>query len=483
MSARLAIIAVLIALALGIALALVTRGGLNGPSSPGVTDTGGPDEELAAFDAGRVTTLVVEREDEPPLTVRRSAAGAWSLTMEDAAAWSVVPENPINLLRALRTLTGQRPGETGSAADGIPPNAVRLALITDQNDRTDFAFDPAPVAGRVRAWANGRGPYLISDEIIIALTDPGPIGWRIPRVFPGLNEFTATRIALQTDEGQSIELRRLAGQWHLQEPVRAGANQQAVAELLRALASLQVGRFMPGTEALRRRAETEPAWRITAGLGRGQTAELNIWGALEPSGTILLAAVRDADTAPWTFLAMPAVGLAELRVQPTIYLAIHPTEQSRVDIAAISITSPATAQRLRLERDLDRWTIAANNEDPRPDTDNHANQLLNLLTQRPTQPSLFPAGAATPVPDAASAASLPSPKDFVLHAIIEIRSLDDGVLEVIRLGHSTSIAEDGTTRASLTALRGQLRWDFTEDRELPRAVRMVMPSEGLPGID
>jgi hypothetical protein len=488
MSIRLAMLAVLIALALGITLALMQR-------QPATPAGGSSTAELAQFDAGRVMTMLVQRNGQPDVTVRRSSAGAWELAMPGAAPWVVVPENPINLLRGLRTLTGQKPGVDGLGADGVPPDAVRLTLTSDHGEVTRFAFDPAPVGGRIRAWANDRGPYLVGDEILIALTDPGPIGWRIPRVFPGFNEFTASRLALSTDERPALELTRMVGRWHMDAPVRATADQRAVGELLRALASLPVSRFMATTDALERRAESAPAWkiRVASGADASSTAELSIWGALEPSGSILLAAVATGDQ-PRTFLAMPASALTSLVVAPEAYLAPSPSDQSVNDIAAIAVHAPDGERVVRLARDLSRWTVAIGDEAPRLDVDGVAEQLLALLTRQPAQTELFPQGAIDAAPSAAAALAQPQPEGFVPVAAIELLRLDGGVLEVIRLGvapHAVPSAspspgappEADPSDRVLTALRGQTRWNYLDVRDLPKAVRLLTPGPGLPGLD
>lgn len=481
MSARLAIVAVILALVLGVALALLQRG--PGPSPGGGGAGSAAQEELAAFDAGRVVTMEVEREGQPVVTVQRAAAGGWSLVMRDAAAWPVVPENPINLLRGLRTLKGQRPGVEGIGADGVPPNAVKLTLRSDHGEVTRFAFDPAPVAGRLRAWANDRGPYLVGDEILIALTDPGPVGWRIPRVFPGFNEFTASRVELETDEDPPLVLVRLMGRWHMDKPVRAGADQQAVGELLRVIASLPVSRFMAATEALVRRSETEPAWRIEVkGREEAAAAELTIWGALEPSGSILLAAVAAGDGLR-TFLAIPADALGSLRVLPRLYLSQVASEQAVGDVARVVVYSADLSRSVLFERDLARWMVSVDGGAARPDAENAAEALLALLTGGSAQAVMFPAGPAVAVPTAMDAAGLAVPADFVLDAIVELRSMDDGVLEVIRLGRSSAGGEVSGDGGVLTALRGQARWDYTEAKGLLRAVRMLEPAAGLPGLD
>ncbi|MGP1347299.1 MAG: hypothetical protein ACTS3F_11615 [Phycisphaerales bacterium] len=511
MSLRLALIAVLIALALGGVLALLQRGGGSGGGGSGRASGPAPDAELAEFDAGRVVMIEVRRSEGAPVVVRRSTAGAWSLVLDGAPDWPVVPENPINLLRGLRTLTGQRAADgAGGEGSGAPPDAVRLTLQSDVGEVTRFAFDPVPLGGRIRAWANDEGPYLISDAVLTALTDPGPIGWRVPRAFPRFNEFSAIGLSIERGD-RVVELARRGGVWELRAPVVAEGDQGAIVEALRTAASMPVSRFMSSTPALLERGETDPEWRISlrsrAPSGGDTPSDpssvLEVWGALEPSGTILLGAVT-TDGGERAFMAIPASALRTLSVDPVRYLPAHPSAAARADVAAIALGDAGGEERLLLERDLSRWMIRSGAEDGGPggsqaagvSADDLAQEVLALLFERGARPALFEDGTPIPTPDARSAGELAVPEGVSISFIVELRGLDGGVLEVVRFGERAEEpgvdaggeadpdagSESSDPASRLVAVRGQVVWVYPEGVRSARVRGAMGTGLGLPGL-
>ncbi len=265
MSKTAVIVAMVLALALGVGVLLTTpkddssreRG--TGRANPGASDRdaeSGLDRSALAFDVARVNAVRVQAGSRVDRLERR-ASGEWWLMVGEGRddgggggesggpTWPVDPSAVRGLLRILTQASAGEP-TTGTLAS----DATRVTLAFEDGSARELRVDSRPLGGRVMlaAWDAGSNQptsqVWISSELHDALATAGPRAWRDATAIPGLGPETA-RLRILGASGD-LRLARVQGQWGLTAPVNHAADPQAVARVIDAMARLRIEDFLDG---------------------------------------------------------------------------------------------------------------------------------------------------------------------------------------------------------------------------------------------
>jgi hypothetical protein len=268
------------------------------------------------------------------------------------------------------------------AADGPGLGSLGLdppeALIGFEGPgfRSSIELGARTVAGR--SWVRIAGDdevLVVNDDLHQRSIDDDPRNWRSRRLFSSDREISGVTI----ENGATVtSLARTGRRWRLSSPVDSRADALVVDGLLGILGRVEHDGFIvDGDFDASRFGLADPAATITVRRDDGRTEKLIIGG---PAGLVSrdrFAMIEDMpmvvriDEATLRGLLPPVLGL----IEPT-GSGVRPADVKSIEITAMK-------DFVRLERDLDRWTIEVVRGDERAaglaSTD-YVNALIDTLT-------------------------------------------------------------------------------------------------------
>ena len=268
-------------------------------------------------------------------------------------------------------------GEDGGGLDALgldPPEAIIGLQGPDFESKIELGA--RTVAGR--SWVRIVGDdevLVVGDDLHQRAIDDDPRNWRSRRLFAGEREISGVTIA----NGATVtSLSRTGRRWRLASPVEARADAAAVDALLGILGRVEHDGFVvDGDFDPARFGLVEPAATISVLRDDGGDETLIIGG---PAGLVS----RDRFAMIEGMPMVVRIDEATLRgLLPPVLGLIEPTGSGvrAADVKSIEIT--AMDDFVRLERDLDRWTIEVVRGDERAagiaSTD-HVDVLIKTLT-------------------------------------------------------------------------------------------------------
>lgn len=255
MSTKAVIIALVIALCLGIGAYLVLQPAPKPKAAPDAFASG---ERVCSLDPARVQSIEVAPAQGSLMTLQRSGDGQWALAVarqstRGAGAWPLEEGRVPNLLRVMDKLQAL---DTPQANATMGPDAMRVTVRTDDGKSTTFLLSSRTLTGRglLKVIDGGAGKSVaeliagpgklavVDDSIHRVFREPGPLGWRDTTALRGVGP-DVTRITAENNE-LKLKLGRIQGAWALQEPVSAPADVSQVAKLVATLSGLRITDFL-----------------------------------------------------------------------------------------------------------------------------------------------------------------------------------------------------------------------------------------------
>lgn len=266
MSTKAVIIALVVALVLGIGAYLVLQPGAKPVAK---ADVFGKGEQVFKIEPGAVNVIEIESSSGERQIIRRAQGGSsmpgYSLTVtrqsaDNAPAWPLEDGRVSSLLRKLKeTPSLDAPDEKSE----IDADATRVTIREDSGAVTHFLLADRLLGGKglIKVIPGTSGDSLTLSELRarpgkLALVDdtihnvfrnPGPRGWRETLALRSVGP-EVSRIHL-INEDLSMRLSRLEGRWNVIEPVGAPADATAVGRLIDTLGALQITGFLDGADA------------------------------------------------------------------------------------------------------------------------------------------------------------------------------------------------------------------------------------------
>lgn len=244
MSTRAALFWVVLAAALSIAAAMLTRRtNTDGESAPALA-------ALLATDPAAVEALTVERPGGGRVELRAAdGVDTWTVSKDDGPLWPVEPGRVGALLRVMSDTTGTIVTDHGSIEGGTTLT-LHGGDVDSEGSRDPLAvlrFDPNRMAGQCAVEVKEAGAtrvLRVPDALQRAFEGAGPMAWRDRRALPGLSS-NLSRVTIRTPDVR-IELARVGGRWGVRSPVQALADAEVVEALCRSLQGIETERFLDG---------------------------------------------------------------------------------------------------------------------------------------------------------------------------------------------------------------------------------------------
>jgi hypothetical protein len=262
MSTKAVIIALVVALVLGIGAYVVLQ---PAPKPGGKPDVFVAGERVVKVDPGAVTAIEIETPDGEVQTIRRAPVGAASeseylLTVgresaKAGASWPLETGRVESLLRVLNNAPSL--GAPDDKAE-IDADAARVTIREENGNVTHLLIGSRTLGGKglvkvvtskgsdaltlkdLRAKA---GKLAMMDESIHnAFRQPGPRAWRDTRAMEGIGPEVSRLQLVNAD--LSTKIARLEGKWLVQEPVGAPADPAQVSKLIGTLDALRITSFL-----------------------------------------------------------------------------------------------------------------------------------------------------------------------------------------------------------------------------------------------
>lgn len=380
---------------------------------------------LLAFAPSTVRAIEVTPIGEStPQRIERTDSG-WRLTIDSAdgstPSWPVQSAQVRGLLAVLARATPI----AAAAGRDLPIGALTLRLDLANGQRLSLRLADRAVGGRRIAQVGTEAPVYIDTPIYEALTSPGPLGWRDTSVLRTIGADTS-RVTIDRPAAR-VALARIGARWSMREPVRAPADPEAVADLITALVSLRVTRWIDGPAP---EGAFDAAMILTAERDRRSADDSGQPSVTSERESIALGGPADVGGAE-RFIRLGdrgAVGVVEGRDldavlrPPQAFLSRVPAPIQPSRIATIRIQREGGAAEpieRSLTRTLDGWRDSANDADAAQT----AEELIHLLTRRPAdRVSLSADESRRDEPDTADRQSL-----------VTIIGFDGGPLVTLRL--------------------------------------------------
>lgn len=393
MSSRAAIVALCLALALGLAAAVSIWPGTPRPHAA---------LPLLDADLARVERIVVTRPDgTSDAIVPGATPGSWEIDAgERGEPWPLDPARVQAMLRLLRE------SEVEPAAVGTVEGGPIVRVSERGGGVQEIRFAGAALGGRVGVRATGTGAAgTVPADLSRMLTEPGPRGWRDRSALPGLGPETA-RVTVDSG-GRRVSLARVGGRWGLVEPIAAPAEARAVESLLVSLARVRVERFLddgtpggvPVAGAPVARVRIESDRRVPRGEGFARVTtrqELSLGAPADATEQTLMAMVASRveedgrvvrESAPRPVIVSRG-GLDGIAASAEAYVSRRTFESSPGDVRAIVLEWAAAgsdARRVELTRTIDGWLAQGLAEHDGADAAAQATDVLALLCEEPCE--------------------------------------------------------------------------------------------------
>jgi hypothetical protein len=460
MSSKSTIIWLLVAVILGAAALLLLRspGGRNSTATAILAIGDRPIQ----IDPTKLKSIAITSGDGGTEQIDRGAAGEaeWTMLVRPAGAvdsgarpaWPVPASRVQALLRHLNDVqvraTAEKDASLGSRlmtvtvtrSDGGPV-VLRLAEQSVAGKALIEVEDPARTAAGKPATVRA----LVDDTIHLLFRDHAAREWRDRTALYGAG-LDASRINLENDKGVTLALGKVEGAWSVREPMSAPGDPSAVQRLLSAVIGVQIVDFLDqGVPAASTRLD-KPIAKLVIETDRREPApspdqpgaivadshQLEIGGAADAGGTRLFARVDGERT-----VVIDARAVAELKLEPGLYVWPFPTRLNPADIGTIAIERAdpnAAVPGSVYRRSLERWKqIRADGQevllaetDSRPVT-----ALLGFLCG-PSGPTPPPAPGTPPLgPTAITAAA---PEGLRSLGRITLLSLSGAPLDTLEIG-------------------------------------------------
>jgi hypothetical protein len=374
MSAKPVVILLLLTLALAMATFLVVKPP-SASTSPGTTINTG--DKLLELDAAKVSTLTIQNTTQTHTLTRVGDGWTWAFTDTPSAPLAPRPLDPTRVAAFLRMLADARAAGTVPPGETIPdaPAPIVLTITNPEGQRT-LRFARRALGGLVLV-DTGAGLALASDDLLAAMTNPGPSAWRPTRLL-GEAALNATQITIAA-QGEPITLRRNGQRWVLDTPVREQADATVVSKLLGALESLEIARYIDQPITPAQAGLDQPSARITLqrqarGDAAAQTTELLLGGPADASGTNLYASTDGGQSV----VAVDASKLANLKIDAKDLVFRGISTHTQADVAGLRIT--AGKRHVTLLRQAERWTEQVDDAAPITQDPTRAAASLDVLT-------------------------------------------------------------------------------------------------------
>jgi hypothetical protein len=515
MSSKTTIIWLLVAVVLGAAALLLVRtgGGPGGGSVAGQVAIGQP---VMQIDPASVRSIAVIHPDGGRETMTRGSGDGpeWAMTVivpgsagsvapGERPAWPVPTSRVQALLRQLNDVRA-RAAAAKEAALGERPIIVSI----DSGDRGTVSLrlaerslagqalievETAPGEGAGSGAKPAMTRALVDDTLHLLFRDHAPREWRDRTALSG-DGLDASRISLRNNLGSTLSLGRVNGAWSIREPFSTPADPAAIQRLLSMVGSVQIVDFLDqGVAAASTRLETPAAEvvietdrRETPASGTGDqpgtivttSRELEIGGAADSGGARLFARIDSQRT-----VVIDARAVADLKLDPTLYVWPHPTRLNAADIGTIAMErsaapsaagDPGSAPGTVFRRALDRWKqIRADGQEiSLPENDTRPIRALLVFLCGPdaaaAAPPAGPAGSAGP-----TAISAAAPEGYAVRGRITLLSLSGAPLDALEVGTSTASA--------ITLRSGNVYRSYSLDRVPSLIAEFTEPPPPAPG--
>lgn len=333
--------------------------------------TDGASGSLLRLDPSQVQSIrVTPAEGGETSVITRTPAGGWTIHLEldENAETEPWPAQPTAVRAMVRTLCDLRDASPDASArlETIEPS-LAVAITLTGGDSHRVSFDSSTLGGRRLIEVDGRRTGAIDDQIYRALTSPGPASWRVRSPLTSVGERTS-RIALRAPgQGAGVDLAKIEGRWFLRQPVQSRANDAAATELLDAVGSLTIERFLDRPGVLNPTQTGLSTPRLTVRVEEDQramnpddgqvrtttrTQTLAIGGPADLSGKLVYASVNDGETlVVLNIEPIEAVSLTGER-----YLSAVAAETIGPNIGALSVRIAGQPE-ARFERGIENWRL------------------------------------------------------------------------------------------------------------------------------
>lgn len=403
MSNRSLLIALAVALLLGLVTLIVATRPQTGAGAPGsASATVAPGERVLSFDPARVKAIrvlgpgpgartdIIERTGAElqwqMRSIQRSAIG---METPSELTWRMDASRIRAILDILSNLTavaaapadsklGDNPATvTISMLEG-PDRVIKLASRTLGGQGIIEATGPVAsanpaAAATPAATAQPTRLALVNDQVHNMFNSPGPRGWRDLQLLPRVAT-DASQIRIVGGTSGGVALGKIEGKWGLREPVGAPADAPAIQRLLSVLENIRVVRFFDdGVISASNAGLESPVARVLIGTdapGNSDAAaaqiELLVGGSADPQNKTRYVS-RGTSGA---IVSVETDTLSRISTNPEDFIAGQITTLSAPDIglimfkgtpvapAATADPAPAPAPEpveLGFRRDLTNW--------------------------------------------------------------------------------------------------------------------------------
>ncbi|MBX3377415.1 MAG: DUF4340 domain-containing protein [Phycisphaeraceae bacterium] len=401
MSKAAVIVALILAMGLGVAALLVTQAGGN-PSVAG---------PLLTFDPASVTELRVVYADGSEQAVVRAGSG-WMVVLRTKAGaekeWPAATTQVHAALRIFANLVPEQP------ADGKVVEPAGTLRVVAGDGAHELAIGSQRLGGRVLVQAGDRAAWLDA-SIAEMLIDTGIRAWRSPAALPGLG-MDASRISVRGHAGGEVSLARIQGRWALREPFAEPADPEAVHRLLALLAAVRVEDFCdngaPADTGLDTPAATliiESDSRDAAGRSTTTRQAVSVGRAADVAGRTVIARLeRSGEAAFADTVILHGEPLAAINADPLHYVArralqVEPSEVGQLIVRRAFVEGSCAVVGFR--RTLDGWETRCGEEAWRVASADDVKLVTSLVDLLATTPAEMVTRRGTAEESALSAAA------------------------------------------------------------------------------
>jgi hypothetical protein len=376
MSKTAVIVALLVAVVLGVAAIVLTGG--KGPAT-----VAGP---LLAFEPSAASEIRVDFPDGSFQTARR-AEGGWNIVLGQTGkperSW---PAAQTQIHAALRIFSNLKPEQP---ADGKVTRPTGTLTIKAGDATQTLKISDQRLAGRVLV-ESGSGAAWVDADVAEMLINTGVKAWRDPAAFPGIG--TSPFVVQVSGTNSGLSLIRVQGKWGLRVPFQEPADPESLSRLFTILSSVKIVDFcdqappthtgldapiatlelMAGLLSQSDRAKHEHRWALSVGAAAGI------------ADNTFVAQVTHNDSTQVVIVA--GEQLAAISTDPLQYVSRQPLRVEPTDVGNIVIKSPDSqlpCQRAEFRRTLEGWESRCELNDwkPAPKSDAQAAEaLIELCT-------------------------------------------------------------------------------------------------------